>query len=137
MRRVVRFLTYPILFLWVACVASGDDAALETRMEAGERIYNQTCLACHQPNGQGLPGIYPPLAQSDYLMTDLDRAIRILIEGQEGEIVVNGKTYNQVMTPQYLSDEQIANVLTYIMNTWGNTSDPVTEQRVSDVRDAL
>jgi len=106
----------------------------DERIKAGEVIYNQTCFACHQANGQGLPGIFPPLAGSDFLMADAKRAIGIVIEGLQGEIVVNNVKYNQVMTPQNLTDEQIANVLTFVMNSWGNEHNPITPAEVSDVR---
>ena len=122
-------------------VATGEsekqDMTLADRMSAGERVFNQTCMACHQSNGQGLSGIFPPLAKSDYLMADLDRAIKIVIEGQQGELVVNGKKYNQVMTPQNLNDRQIANVLTFVMNSWGNSAPMVTDVDVKKVRDTL
>ena len=108
----------------------------EERMRAGELIYNQTCFACHQANGQGLPGIFPPVAKSDYLMADPDRAIGIVIHGKQGPITVNGQPFNQIMTPQNLNDEQIANVLTFVMNSWGNAGEPITPERVAKVRAA-
>lgn len=108
----------------------------DERIHAGEKVFNQTCFACHQANGQGLPGIFPPLAKSDYLMADPDRAISFVIHGKQGPIVVNGQTYNQIMTPQNLDDEQIANVLTFVMNSWGNAGDVITPERVKKVRDA-
>ena len=81
----------------------------------------QTCFVCHQPNGQGLPGQIPPLALSDFLATkDKGNIIRGVISGRSGPIVVNGKPYNGTMIPlPYLTDEQIANVLTYVGNSWG------------------
>ena len=108
----------------------------EERMRAGELVYNQTCFACHQANGQGLPGIFPPLAKSDYLMADADRAIGIVLHGKQGPITVNGQPFNQIMTPQNLGDEQIANVLTFVMNSWGNAGEPITPERVAKVRAA-
>lgn len=108
----------------------------DERIKAGEAIYNQTCFACHQANGQGLPGIFPPLAKSDFLMADADRAIGIVITGLQGEIEVNHVKYNQVMTPQNLNDEQIANVLSFVMNSWGNQHDMITPDQVSKVRAA-
>jgi nitrite reductase (NO-forming) len=93
-------------------------------------------MACHQSSGQGLPGIFPPLASSDYLMADRDRAIGIVIHGLHGEVEVNGKKYNQVMTPQNLSDDEIASVLTFVMNSWGNKAKMVTPEEVAKVRAA-
>lgn len=112
----------------------GRELTKEERIRAGEIVYNQTCFACHQANGQGLPGVFPPLAKADYLMEDADRAIAIVIHGKQGEIVVNGVKYNQIMTPQTLTDEQVANVLTFVMNSWGNSHDPIAPDRVKAVR---
>ena len=102
----------------------------EIIMEKGKRVFLQTCFACHQGEGQGLPGVFPPLAKSDYLMADKARAIRGVIKGQTGEIMVNGQKYNGVMPPVMINDEQIAQVLTYVMNSWGNTGDIVTVEEV-------
>ena len=105
----------------------------EIFIEKGKRIYAQTCFACHQAEGQGLPGVFPPLAKSDYLMADKARAIRGVIKGQSGEIIVNGQKYNGVMPPVLLTDEQIAHVLTFVRNAWGNTGDIVTVEEVQKV----
>lgn len=105
----------------------------EILMEKGKRVYTQACFACHQPEGQGLPGVFPPLAKSDYMMADKTRAITSLIKGLNGPITVNGQQYNGVMPPSLLNDEQIANVLTYVMNSWGNKGDIVTVDEVKKV----
>jgi nitrite reductase (NO-forming) len=102
-------------------------------MEKGRRVYTQVCFACHQPEGQGMPGVFPPLAKSDYLMADKSRAITALIKGLGGAITVNGQQYNGVMPPSTLNDEQIANVLTFVRNSWGNNGDIVTVDEVKKV----
>jgi nitrite reductase (NO-forming) len=94
----------------------------------------QTCFACHQAEGQGVPNAFPPLAKSDFLNADVDRAIDIVLHGKTGEITVNGKTYNSVMTQQMLSAEEIANVLTYVYNSWGNSGKVVTKDMVDKVK---
>jgi nitrite reductase (NO-forming) len=105
------------------------------RIEAGKTVYQATCFACHQGSGQGMAGVFPPLAKSDYLMQDFDRAIDIVIRGTQGEIVVNGKTYNQIMTPQNLTDEEIANVMNFITNSWDNENpETLTPERVNRIR---
>jgi len=114
--------------------ASQGPLSREERMEMGERIYAQNCLACHQPNGLGIPGAFPPLAGSDYLAADKSRAIGTIINGQQGEIVVNGTTYNGVMPAVALGDSQVASVLTYVMNTWGNNYGEVTAMDVTQKR---
>ncbi len=108
--------------------------SMAERISEGERVFNRTCMACHQSSGQGLPGIFPPLAGSDFLLADPQRAMHIVIEGKQGEVVVNGNKYNQVMTPQNLSDDEIANVLTFVMNSWGNHSPMLTPDDVAKVR---
>lgn len=115
-----------------------QDNALKKSMEAGKGIYSGVCLACHMDNGQGIPNVFPPLAKSDYLMEDTDRAITNLIKGLSGEIEVNGKKYNQVMPASGLDDQDIADVLNYVMNSWGNKSETVlTKEKVAKVRASL
>ncbi len=105
----------------------------EIIMEKGKRVFAQTCVACHQPEGQGLPGVFPPLAKSDFLMADKPRAIAALIKGLSGPVEVNGQKYNGVMPPVILNDEQVAQVLTYVRNSWGNAGDIVTVDEVRQV----
>jgi len=112
--------------------------ALKKSMEAGKSTYSQVCLACHMNEGQGIPNVFPPLAKSDYLMKDVDRNITNLIKGLQGEITVNGKKYNQVMPASGLDDADIANVLNYVMNSFGNKAEKmVTEAQVKKVRAGL
>ncbi|OHE89234.1 MAG: hypothetical protein A3G75_06885 [Verrucomicrobia bacterium RIFCSPLOWO2_12_FULL_64_8] len=103
----------------------------EAQVERGKRVYMQTCFACHQPDGKGLSGIFPPLAASDYLKAYRERAIRIVTKGLTGPVTVNGQAFNNVMPPQVLTDQQIADVLTYVTNSWGNSGEAFT---VDDVR---
>jgi nitrite reductase (NO-forming) len=107
------------------------------QMENGRKVYLKSCFVCHQPDGKGLPGVFPPLAKSDYLMADKERSIRIIIAGQSGEIIVNGQRYNGIMPPVPINDQQVADVLTYIRNSWGNSGSPVTVDEVRRVRAEL
>lgn len=104
------------------------------RIKLGKQIYAQSCVACHQANGEGLTNAFPPLAKSDYLNADVNRAINIVLNGLSGEITVNGNKYNNVMTAQNITDEEIANVLTYVYNNWGNKKTEVTPAMVKTVR---
>ncbi len=104
------------------------------QMKQGKQLYMQTCFACHQSNGQGIAGAFPPLAKSDYLNADTDRAINAVIHGLTGEITVNGNKYNSVMTSQNLTDEEIADVMTYVYNNWGNNKTKVTPSMVKAQR---
>jgi nitrite reductase (NO-forming) len=107
----------------------------DIQVEKGKAVYLQTCFVCHQPNGLGVPGQIPPLAGSDFLMKSKEDAIRAVVIGRTGETVVNGKTYKGTMIPlAYLTDDQIANVLTYVRNTWDNTGDAVNAGDVAKIR---
>ncbi len=104
-------------------------------MVLGKRVYNN-CISCHQTDGQGMEGSYPPLVGSDWVLGSKVRLSAILLHGLEGEIEVLGETYNDVMPPwSHLSDLQIASVLTYVRNSWGNEAEPVAEALVADVRE--
>jgi nitrite reductase (NO-forming) len=108
----------------------------EMQIEKGKQVYMGLCFACHQPDGKGLPGAFPPLAGSDFMLADRDRAIRIVLKGLTGPVVVNGQTINSVMPPQeaVLTDAQIADVLTFVYNSWGNTGDAFKSDQVKASR---
>lgn len=106
------------------------------RIERGRRIYANVCAACHQAGGTGVAGAFPPLAGSDYLNADKLRAIRVVAEGLEGEIRVNGQTFNSTMPALHLPDEDVANVLTYVYSMWNNAGHEVTPAEVAKVRAA-
>lgn len=123
------------------------EAAKEEKPEAapaasvartGEQVFTQVCVSCHQLTGQGIAGVYPPLAGSDWMAKSNETLIKIVLHGLMGEIEVNGTKYNNVMTPWggSLNDEEVANVLTYVRTSWGNTGDAVTAEEVKAVRDA-
>lgn len=104
------------------------------RIGLGASIYNANCAACHQPSGVGIPHAFPPLANSDYLNADKVRAIKTVTGGLQGNVTVNGQQFNGVMPSWSLSDEDIANVLTYIYNSWGNVGGEVTPDEVKKNR---
>lgn len=134
MNRVLQLSLVLALFISSFTFKTQDDK-LKKSMEAGKGVYNGICMACHLGEGQGIAGVFPPLAKSDYLMEDTDRAIKTLIKGMSGEVTVNGTKYNQVMPPTGLDDQDIADVLNYVMNSWGNKAeDMVTKAKVAEVR---
>jgi nitrite reductase (NO-forming) len=105
------------------------------QMKAGQKVFSGICQACHQADGKGIPSAIPPLAGSDFLMADKLRAVRIVSEGLSGPVTVNGQTFNSVMPPQpTLSDADVANVLTYVRNSFGNHGEGVSPEEVSRVR---
>lgn len=108
--------------------------SFDEQMKFGKQIYGQTCIACHQAEGQGIANAFPPLANSDYLNADVDRAIEAVLYGLSGEITVNGNKYNSIMTAQMISQEEVANVLTYVYNSWGNNKTVVTTEMVKKVK---
>lgn len=110
------------------------DKTLAQQIADGKNIYGNTCFACHQSEGQGIPSAFPPLAKSDYLNADVNRAVDAVIFGLTGEITVNGAKYNSVMTSQNLTDQEIADVMTYVYNSWGNNKTVVTPQLVKERR---
>lgn len=113
-------------------IQQGDPLAKS--IAAGKTLYTTYCQVCHQENGQGIEGAFPPLAKSDYLMADTKRAIGIVKNGLQGEIIVNKKKYNNVMPAQPLNDEQVAQVLNYVRNSWGNKGKIVTVAEVKAVK---
>jgi nitrite reductase (NO-forming) len=107
------------------------------QLEAGKVLYNGTCSVCHQNNGAGIPGVFPPLAESDYLMADTRRAIGIVLNGLTGPVTVNGQEYNSVMPPMsQLTDDEVANIMTYVLNSFGNENGVVSSEGVAEVREA-
>lgn len=121
-----------------AVEATTETVADETKTEAldlskGESIFKAKCVVCHQENGQGIDGAFPPLAGSDYLLADKNRAIKEVLAGKSGEVTVNGKVYNQVMPPNVLTDEEAVDVMNYVLNSWGNDGGTIT---IEDVKAA-
>ncbi len=106
----------------------------EERVAFGRRVYAANCVACHQANGQGIPGAFPPLAGSDFLNADKHRAIDVVLNGLDGVITVNGNTLDGVMPAMLLSDDDVANVLTYVYSQWGNSGLVVLPSEVGAVR---
>jgi nitrite reductase (NO-forming) len=115
--------------------AAGAGATTEQQIEAGKALFQGTCSTCHQADGKGLEGVFPPLAGSDYLMADKPRSIAIVVNGLSGPVKVNGKDYASVMPPMsQLNDDEVANILTYVRSAWGNAGEAVTADEVAKVR---
>ncbi len=104
-------------------------------LSAGEKIYKEKCMVCHQENGEGVEGTFPPLAKSDYLLADKERAIIQAINGSQEPITVNGVEYpGNVMTVFELSDQEVVDVINYVLNSWGNNGGAVTIEEVKKAR---
>jgi len=100
----------------------------------GKRVYETNCQACHQPDGVGIARAFPPLANSDFLNQDHQRAVDVLLHGMSGKVVVNGETYNSSMPAIGLSNHDVANVLTFLLNTWDNAGGQITPEQVQNRR---
>lgn len=107
----------------------------QERIERGQKLFASICSACHQPNGQGIPDKFPPLAASDFLNADKSRAIKILLHGRQGDIVVNNQKFNNSMPSFPLGDDDIANALTFVYNSFGNSGKLVTPDEVHAMRE--
>ena len=120
-----------LVFLAAAAVAAPDAASLER----GKAVYSRTCIACHQPTGMGLPPVFPPLAGSEWVAKDASIAVRNIINGMQGPITVKGVSYNSMMPPVAgLSYKDIADVVNYVNNSWGNAGPNVTEAEVAAIK---
>ena len=111
-------------------------------MAEGKKLFNANCAACHQQNGQGVPGAFPPLAESEWVTGSDERLIRVLVNGLSGPVTVKGAQYNGAM-PAFgvgsgynWSDERISHVATYIRASFGNTAPAIAPERVTEVRNA-
>jgi nitrite reductase (NO-forming) len=105
--------------------------ATDKQMKRGKKLYAAECAACHQPDGTGVAGEVPPLAGSDFLAKGSEHAIGVVLHGLKGTLKVHGRTYHSAMPTRFhLSNEQIADVLTYVYNSWGN---PGGRIKASDV----
>ena len=127
--------SFALCFLAAAAVAAPDADS----MKRGQAVYSRTCIACHQPTGLGLqPGgmaLFPPLAGSEWIAKSASIAVRNIVNGMMGPVTVKGVTYNSMMPPVAgLSDKDIADVVTYVNNSWGNTGASVTEDEVKAIK---
>jgi mono/diheme cytochrome c family protein len=107
---------------------------LKASIERGKEVYDVHCITCHMEKGEGVEGVFPPVAKADYLMADKNRSIMQILKGASGEMTVNGKTYNGEMPAVDLTDEQVSDVLNYVRNSWGNKGGAVTPTEVKAQR---
>ena len=114
-----------------AAAASSDEMA--TQMARGEQIYKEKCIVCHQADGKGLPGAFPPLAGSDYLFADKVRAVAQVLNGSNEPMTVNGQVFHAPMTPQVNTKEDAVAIINYVLNNFGNDGGYVTLEDVKDV----
>ena len=113
--------------------AAGNPQDLKAQMAKGEQIYKSKCIVCHQATGLGVPNVFPPLANSDYLLADKVRAVAQALNGSHTELTVNGAKYTQEMVPQVDTKEDAVAVINYVLNNFGNNGGSVTLDQVQGV----
>lgn len=111
---------------------------LAARIAAGKEVYTKYCLTCHQADGYGVPNMNPPLIRTEYVLGDKARIIKIVLNGFKDDVEINGNTYSNTMPAfDYLKDEEVANVLTYVRNNFTNKASAVKVSEVAPIRAAL
>jgi mono/diheme cytochrome c family protein len=141
----MKYLTLIFFALLIVGCSSGNEKTSDSSEDtmkkkqylvAGETLYLQYCSNCHQQDGTGLADLYPPLLNADYMEENFEEVICIIKNGKQGEIVVNGKTYNQIMPPlNMLTDLEVAEIATYIYNNFGHERGLIGVKQVSGLLD--
>jgi mono/diheme cytochrome c family protein len=106
----------------------------DAKFPEGAKIYKEKCVVCHQVTGEGVPGAFPPLKNSDYLLADKKRAVAQVLNGSNEAMVVNGMTYTVPMPPQVETLEEAVQVINYVLNAWGNKGGEITMDEVNDIK---
>ena len=122
------------LFIGAAIVLAAFAGASQAA-ESGQATFERICAACHLPSGEGMPGVFPPVKQSDYVKKATPaQLLKVIDNGLSGEVVVNGKKYNSAMPPQALSDEEAAAVLNYLSSALNGGKASLTPEQVKRLR---
>ena len=127
------FVAFYFLFIFNISLSLFTKKPLQESLLDGQEIYEDFCAQCHLEDGKGVKGIYPPLAESDFLK-DINRTISSIKYGLKGPITVNGEKYNSIMVSQGLEDEEISDVVNYILNSWGNSTKQLITERFPELR---
>ena len=118
-----------------AKAAASGELTKEEQIKAGQVLFTGTCSVCHQANGEGLANVFPPLAKSDYIAADPKRMVDVILHGLSGKVTVNGAEYNSVMPPMnQLTDDEVANIATYVLNSWGNPGGVISKDDAAKSR---
>ncbi len=126
-------LLFPFCLL-LSCAVFGQNN-LKKSKRSGRLVYSLECATCHESNGKGLKGSIPPLAKADYLMKDTDKGILAVLKGVSGRLKVNGVNYyGKMVGLGKLSNKQIADVMNYIRNSWGNKGRIVKPKDIARLR---
>lgn len=143
MKRITKFTTiFTVLMMLNLCLhaqvkhhAAAHHFSLKTAIAAGQKVYEANCLTCHQADGGGVPNMNPPLVKTEYVLGDKIRLIKIVLNGFSEDVEINGNTYsNNMPSHDFLTDQQIADVLTYVRNSFTNKAPYVSVAQVKAVR---
>ena len=135
------------IFLLLAIVSCGEKKSskddfkldesslspLDQKISNGKKVYEKTCLACHQVDGKGVEGAFPPLVSSDYFANDKMLVVKNIVHGLKGEITVNGKKYNAEMPKQVLTEQEVSDVATYVLNSFNNKGGEISIEEVQSI----
>lgn len=120
----------------VASGFAGVGSGAQDTMARGKKVYETYCLPCHMADGGGVPRMNPPLSKTVYVLGDKKRLIGIVLNGMDEPLEIDGETYSNVMAPHaFLKDQEIADVLTYVRNSFGNKAPAITAEEVKVVRE--
>ncbi|RFM28984.1 c-type cytochrome [Deminuibacter soli] len=117
------------LYLWAQAQPAKASA------ERGKKIYEQYCLACHQVDGTGVPHLNPPLTQTSYVLGDKTALVQVVLKGMQSSVPIDDEYYSNNMAPHnFLKDQEIADVLTFVRSNFGNKASAVTAAEVKAIR---
>jgi mono/diheme cytochrome c family protein len=126
-----------IIFSLVSLAVFGFLFAQQSSIDRGKKLYEQYCLTCHQADGGGVPKLNPPLISTSYVTGDKQKLVQWVLKGSTENVPIDGKYYSNNMPPQaYLKDDEIADILTYIRNSFGNKASAITAAEVKSIRAA-
>lgn len=117
--------------------AHGQSLAADEYMERGSKVYDRECLVCHMADGSGVPLMYPPVIESESIAGNTDSLIILILEGMSGPVVIKGEEYNGIMPPlkDVLSDQEVADLINYLRNSFGNSGELVRPEQVAAIRE--
>jgi len=120
---------------FIAASFSSEQKDFKESFQRGKAVYKKVCITCHQPDGDGVPRMIPPLSKTKYILGAKEKLVHILVKGLNEEVEVNGDFYNTPMPAQpQLTNQEIADVLTFVRNSFGNKAAAVTVAEVINIR---
>ncbi|MDE3124735.1 MAG: cytochrome c [Bacteroidota bacterium] len=137
MIKKINFIVSGFFLLWliIAAIPPNQNNGIKASIQRGEKVYNKVCLPCHMADGGGVPNMNPPLIQTSYVLGNKTTLISIVLHGMTDRVAIDGDYYSNNMAPHNdLTDQQIADVLTFIRNSFGNKASAVIPSEVKAIR---